>query len=251
MTLLARSDACALIRNGMSVGVGGFGLDRKPMTLIDGVIEGGVRDLNLLVYAGGLDVERLVSANAVQRITFSHVGLDQFGLAPAFRKAREAARIEAEEWSEWSMLVAWRAAAERVSFATVALDPATELFRVNPCLGRLRCPFTGGEATVVKAPKVDVALLHAEAAHPDGWVINAGDEYADGLLARAAALTVVCAERLIDDGELEKRWREVQIIDSVVDHVVHAPGGANPGSCLPLYGVNSAAVVAYLAQVRS
>jgi len=69
------------------------------------------------------------------------------------------------------------------------------------------------------------------------------------LLARAAALTVVCAERLIDDAELETRWREVQIIDSVVDHIVLSPGGASPGSCQPLYGVNSAAIHALLAQV--
>lgn len=248
MTLLTSRDACALIASGASVGIGGFGLDRKPMTLIDEVISGGARDLDLLVYAGGLDVERLISAGAVRRIAFSHVGLDQFGLAPAFRAARESARIDAEEWSEWSMLVAWRAAAERVTFASVALDPASELLRVNPGLRRWRCPFTGEETTVVKAPKIDVALLHAEAAHPDGWVINTGDEYADGLLARAAALTIVCAERLIDDGELEKRWREVQIIDSVVDHVVHTPGGAGPGSCQPLYGVNSAAIMVYLAQ---
>jgi glutaconate CoA-transferase subunit A len=250
MTLLSAREAARLISRGMSVGIGGFGLDRKPLTLIDSLIESGVRELDLLVYAGGLDVERLVTADAIRRIAFSHVGLDQFGLAPAFRKAREAAHLEAEEWSEWSMLVAWRAAAERAPFATVAIDPSTELFRVNPSFSRMRCPFSGTETAVVKAPKIDVALLQAEAVHPDGWVINAGDEYADVLLARAAALTVVCAERLVDNEELERRWREVQIIDSVVDHVVLAPGGASPGSCQPLYGVDSAAIVALLGQER-
>jgi glutaconate CoA-transferase subunit A len=249
MSLLSPPAAAALIARGMSVGIGGFGLDRKPLTVIDALVRGGARDLSLYVYAGGLDVERLVRAEAVRRIAFTHVGLDQFGLAPAFRQAREAARIEIEEWSEWSMLVAWRAAAERVPFASVAIDPATELFRVNSSFSRLRCPFTGSETAIVKAPRIEIALLHAEAVHPDGWVINAGDEYADTLLARAAALTVVCAERLIDDAELETRWREVQIIDSVVDHIVLCPGGASPGSCQPLYGVNSVAMHALLAQV--
>lgn len=250
MKLVALADIAPLLRSGMCIGIGGFGLDRKPMALVNLLIERGVRDLELQVYAGGLDVERLLNVEALRRIAFTHVGLDQFGLAPAFRKARETGRIEAEEWSEWSMLVAWRAAAERVSFTTVAIDPATELFRVNPSLQRLHCPFTGADVAVVKAPKIDLALLHAEAVHPDGWVINTGDEYADILLARSAAITVVSAERVIDDAELERRWREVQIIDSVVDYVVPVPGGARPGSCVPSYGVDSSAMSAYLSGVR-
>ncbi len=248
MSMLAPQAAAALLAPGMSVGIGGFGLDRKPLALIDALVQAGVRDLDVKVYAGGLDIERLVRAAAVRRIAFTHVGLDQFGLAPAFRRAREAAHIETEEWSEWSMLVAWRAAAERVPFAAVAIDSATELFRVNPAFSRMRCPFSGNETAIVRAPRIDAALLHAEAVHPDGWVINTGDEYADVLLARAAAFTVVCAERLIDDTELETRWREVQIIDSLVDHVVLCPGGASPGSCQPLYGVNSVAIHALLGQ---
>lgn len=251
MKLATLADITPLMRSGMCVGIGGFGLDRKPMALVDVLIESGVRDLELQVYAGGLDVERLLNAGAIRRIAFTHVGMDQFGLAPAFRRARETGRIEAEEWSEWSMLVAWRAAAERVPFASVAIDPDTELFRVNSSLQRTRCPFTGVDTAVVKAPQIELALLHAEAAHPDGWVLNSADEYADIMLARSAAITVVSAERLIDDAELERHWRDVQIIDSLVDHVVHVPGGANPGSCVPSYGVNSQAITAYLAGGRS
>jgi len=251
MPLLTPFEAAALVRSGMSIGIGGFGLDRKPLALLDSLIENGVDDLDLQVYAGGLDVERLAAANALRRIAFTHVGLDQFGLSPSFRRVRETARVEAEEWSEWSMMVAWRAAAERVPFAAVAIDPATELFRVNPALSRVRCPFSGAETAVVKAPRIEIALLQAEAVHPDGWVVNAGDEYADALLARAAETTVVCAERLIDDAELERRWLEVQILDTVIDHVVLCPGGARPGSCHPLYGVDSAAIHSLLGAARS
>ena len=250
MSLLTESNAADIVKSGMTVGVGGFGLDRKPLALLDLLIQRGVRDLDLHVYAGGLDVERLTAANAVRRIASSHVGLDQFGLSPSYRVARETARIEVEEWSEWSMLVAWRAAAEHVPFTSVSIDPATELFRVNPSFSRMRCPFSGVESAVVKAPRIEVALLQAEAVHPDGWVINAGDEYADALLARAATVTIVCAERLIDDAELKRRWLEVQIIDTVIDHVVLSPGGASPGSCQPLYGVNSAAINSLLGTVR-
>lgn len=251
MSLVSLASAATMVRAGMSVGIGGFGLDRKPLQLIDAVIATTPRDLDVLVYAGGLDVEKLLAAGAVRSLAYSHVGLDQFGLAPRFRKARESGTLQVGEWSEWSLLLALRAAAEHVPFASVAIDPATELFRVNPSFARIRCPFTGAETAVVKAPRIDVALLQAEAVHPDGWVINAGDEYADTVLARAAALTVVCAERLIDDEELERRMLEVQVIDSLIDHVVLAPGGSRPGSCHPLYGLDSAALEPFLGQVPS
>ncbi len=251
MKLVPIDTVSTLLRHGMNVGIGGFGLDRKPMSLVDAVVRSGAKELSVHVYAGGLDVERLLLTNAVKRLAFSYVGLDQFGLAPAFRKARERGRIEVEEWSEWSMLVAWRAAAERVGFAALTMDLASELFDVNPSMQRMSCPFTGTQTAVVKAPTIDLALLHAEAVHPDGWVINGGDDYADGLLARAAAVTVVSAERIIDDAELERRWREVQIIDSVVDHIVHAPNGAYPGSCVPSYGIDTAALNAHVTGARS
>ena len=59
------------------------------------------------------------------------------------------------------------------------------------------------------------------------------------------------AERIIDDEELERRWREVQIIDSVIDHVVHVQNGAQPGSCVPSYGIDTAAITAYVGGARS
>ena len=225
----------ALLRDGMTLGIGGFGLDRKPMALLREVVRAGVRDLTIETYAGGLDVELLVAAGAVSRVVSCHVGLDYLGLAPVFRRARQTGTILFEEWSEWSQLVAWRAAAERVPFATVRMDAQSDLLRVNPKLRRGVCPFSGEEVVTLAAPKIDLAILHAEAAHPDGSAIAAGDPYLDDLLARAADKVILSAERLLDDGELEARYREVHLIGAYVDHVVIAPDGARPGSCIPEY----------------
>lgn len=222
-----------LLSDGMTIGIGGFGLDRKPMTLLRAIARSGVRDLTVETYAGALDIEMLIAAGAVARVVSCHVGLDLLGLAPLFRHARQTGEIQYEEWSEWSQLVAWRAAAEHAPFATVRMDAGSDLLRVNPNLKEVTCPFTGEQIVAVAAPRIDLAVLHAEAAHPDGSAIAAGDPYLDDLLARAAGTVILSAERLMDDRELEERYREVHLIGNYVDHIVVAPGAALPGSCIP------------------
>lgn len=223
------------LRDGMCIGLGGFGLDRKPMALVREIAAAPVRGLALETFAGGLDVEVLLAAGKVARISACHVGLDHFGLAPLFRAARQSGEVEFEEWSEWTQLAAWRAAAEKAPYAIVPLDPATDLIRANPHIVPAPALFGNGPAYAARAPTFDLAILHAEAVHRDGWAVTDGDSYLDTILARAAGRVVVSADRLMDDAELERRYRDVHLISSVVDAVVLAPGGALPGSCLPLY----------------
>lgn len=240
------NDVAAWLRDGMTIGIGGWGLDRKPMSLVHAVARSSVRHLTVTTAAGGMDVEVLIGAGKVQRVVSCHVGLDHLGLAPRFRAAREAGRLQFEEWSEWTLLAAWRAAAEGVPFATVQFDPGSQLLQVNPHLRLTRCPFSDREVVAVAAPQIDLALLHAEAAHPDGWAVTGGDAYADVLLARCARTVILSAERLMDDRELEERYREVHLIASYVDAVVEAPRGALPGSCLPQYTIDLKSLRTYI-----
>jgi len=54
----------------------------------------------------------------------------------------------------------------------------------------------------VKAPVIDLAILHVEATHPQGWAAALGDPYLDQLLDRATKRVVIRAERLMDDAAL-------------------------------------------------
>ena len=236
----------ALLSDGMTIGIGGFGLDRKPMALIRALARSGVRNLTIETYAGGFDIEALLAVDAVRCISSCHVGLDQFGLAPIFRAARESGRIIFEEWSELSQLHAWRAAADGVAFVPIAMDQKSDLLRVNPGLKLATSPFGGGDVVVARSPRIDLAVLHAEAAHPDGWAIAVGDPYLDIILARAASKVVLTVERLMDDRELEARHRDVHLLASYVDAIIVAPHGALPGSCLPTYMIDLPPIRAYV-----
>src|SRR5688572_3244200 len=78
------------LRDGMCIGLGGFGLDRKPMALVREIAAAPVQGLVLETFAGGLDVEVLLAVGKVKRVSACHVGLDHFGLAPLFRAARQS-----------------------------------------------------------------------------------------------------------------------------------------------------------------
>lgn len=235
------------LKDGITIGLGGFGLDRKPMKLIEEILKTDVKGLLLETFAGGLDVEMLIGAGKVARVSACHVGLDHFGLAPIFRSARQNGEIEFEEWSELTQLAAWRAAADQAPYGVVPFDCASELLDVNPNIRK--APAIWGEAegmVAVKAPRIDLAILHVEAAHPRGWATAIGDPYLDQVLARAAKRVVISAERLMEDAELEARQRDVHLLGATVDAIVLAPKGAAPGSCLPDYLLDFDALRAYV-----
>lgn len=235
-----------VLKDDMTIGIGGFGLDRKPMTLVRAIARADVRDLTVETYAGGFDIEVLLAAGKVKCVSSCHVGLDHFGLAPLFRAARQSGQIIWREWSELSQLYAWRAAADATQFAVVPMDLRSDLLRVNPALKVVASPFDGSDVVLAQAPRIDLAILHVEAAHPDGWAVAVGDPYLDTILARAARMVILSTERLMDDNELEARQRDVHLLASYVDAIIVAPHGALPGSCLPAYMIDLPPIRSYV-----
>ena len=70
--LASAEDALSVIENGMTVGIGGWGPRRKPMSLVRALLRSDVRDLTLVAY-GGADVGLLCAAGKVRRVIFAFV----------------------------------------------------------------------------------------------------------------------------------------------------------------------------------
>jgi hypothetical protein len=77
---------------------------------------------------------------------------------------------------------------------------------------------------------IDVALVHVPAVDLAGNVYVEGDLGADGLMARAARRTVVSYEQR---GERDPRHAAVSRL--WVEGLAHAPRGAWPCGCYPIY----------------
>ncbi len=90
--------AAALVRNGDLVALGGH-TRQAPMTLIRELLRQGHRDLGLVtVPTGGLNVDLAVAGGAVSRLHFAQVSLEEFGMAPHFRRAVEQGRLKLFEY---------------------------------------------------------------------------------------------------------------------------------------------------------
>ena len=108
-------DVVAEIRDGMTVGIGGWGSRRKPMAFVRALCRSDVKGLTLVSY-GGPDVGLLCRVGKVDHVVYAFVSLDSIPLEPHFRNARQSGAVRTTELDEGMFLLGLQAAAWRVPF---------------------------------------------------------------------------------------------------------------------------------------
>ena len=247
---MTAGDVVGHLRDGMTVGIGGWGARRKPMALVREIVRSKLRDLTVVSF-GGPDVGMLCAAGKLRRLVFGFVTLDVVPLEPHFRKARESGVLEVNEFDEGMLVLGLRAAAMRVPFLPTRIGLGTDVLTHNPHLRTIRSPYDDAELLVaMPAIKLDVALLHANRADRRGNArVEGPDPYFDDLMARAAARCFVSAERVVDElvDSLADVARTSPYDRGCVTGVVEAPFGAHPTSCPEAYGWDAEHLRAYAA----
>jgi len=95
--VVTAAKAAGMIKSGMHLGVSA-GMDMNPMPVIREVIKNNVRDLTLTsVLTGGYVADLLIGAGCVSKAQFPQIVMDEFGLAPNFRKYSQAGKIITRE----------------------------------------------------------------------------------------------------------------------------------------------------------
>src|SRR5438876_4246926 len=94
---MSEDEVVAELEDGMTVGIGGWGSRRKPMSIVRAILRSPLRELTVVSYAGP-DVGLLCAAGKVRRAVYSFVSLDSSALEPHFRTARQNGLVEAELW---------------------------------------------------------------------------------------------------------------------------------------------------------
>lgn len=94
---MTAAEAAGFITEGIHLGVGA-GMSMNPLAVVREVVKKGVRGLTLTpVLTGGYVADLLIGAGAVETIQFPQVALDEFGMAPFFRKEATAGRLNLRE----------------------------------------------------------------------------------------------------------------------------------------------------------
>ena len=248
-------DVVAKLQDGMTIGIGGWGSRRKPMSIIRAILRSSLRDLTIVSY-GGPDVGLLCAAGKVKRVVYAFVSLDSIPLEPHFRKARQAGAIEDEPLDEGMFLLGLQAAAWRVPFLPTRVGLGSDLFRDNPRLRTVTSPYEDGEELVaMPALTLDAALVHMNRgdARGNGQFLGPDLYFDDLILSAAATNRFMSVERIVETSDLAKEgsFHTQRISRMMVDGVVEAPGGAHFTSCEPDYDRDEAFQREYAGTAKS
>jgi glutaconate CoA-transferase subunit A len=243
---LTPDEVAASLRDGMTIGIGGWGSRRKPMALVRAIARSDLTNLTLVSYAGP-DAGLLIAAGKVKRLVTGFATLDSIPLEPYFRRARQDGTLELTEYDEGMLYWGLLAAAHRLPFLPTRAGLGSDVMRVNPELRTITSPYPdGAELVAMPALRLDVALVHMNRADPRGNAQYLGpDPYFDDLFCLAAERAYVSCEKIVP--VLDGPPQSMLINRGMVDGVIEAPDGAWFTSCVPDYDRDEAAQARYAA----
>jgi glutaconate CoA-transferase subunit A len=240
--------AAALVPSGCTLALGGVTLYRRPLAFTRALLQrhqqsGEPRNLTLLAFTAGLESDLLVGAGMISRVRTCYFGLEIFGLAPMFTYHANRNAITILEESEASLALGLRARLAGIGFMPGRAWLGTDLPQLRPDVRTIIDPYTGEELMAFPAIHPDVAVIHALRADPAGNAQIGGNKGIDEELSLAAPTVIITAEEIVP--ELEK----ADLVAPFVHAVVHAPRGAWPTSCHPLYPLDGEALLTYTEEV--
>jgi len=247
--LISIEEAAMLVKSGDMLSPGGVTLYRRPMSFIWALLQrylntGEPRQLTLMAFTAGLESDILVGSGMVSKVRSCYFGLEIFGLAPMFTQMANHGEIEIQEETEASLAFGLRATLAGIGFMPGRGWIGTDIPKLRPDVRTIIDPYNGEELMAFPAIKPDVAVIHALQADPEGNALIGDNKGIDVELSGAAETVIVTADEIVP--MLEK----ANVVAPWIDAVVHAPFGALPTSCHPLYGFDGEAILDYSEQVN-
>jgi glutaconate CoA-transferase, subunit A len=251
---MTEEDVVAELRDGMTIGVGGWGSRRKPMSLVREIARSDLKDLTIVAY-GGPDIGLLCAAGKVERVVYPFCSRDSIALEPHFRVARQTGAVSTLELDEGMFLLGLQAAAWRVPFIPTRVGLGSDIVARQPEIKLVTSPYEDGEELVAApALTLDVALIHMHRgdARGNGQYLNV-DPYFDDLMCMAATKRYMSVERVLETDDLrgEGPVQSLRINRLMTDGVIEAPFGAHFTECVPDYGRDEAFQKDYAASAKS
>ena len=254
-------EVVAELRSGMTIGIGGWGSRRKPMSLVRAILRSDLTDLTVVSY-GGPDVGLLCRAGKVRKVVSGFVSLDSIPLEPHYQAARQNGTIEAAEWDEGMLLLGLQAAAWRVPFLPTRAGLGSDVPKLMTDLRTVSSPYetvtdAGSEfeeLLAVPALELDAAIVHQHRADVSGNAAWLGeDPFMDDLFVRAAEKAYVSTEQIVATEDLASLAdvTHLRIARMDVTGVIESPNGAHFTECPPDYGRDEAFQKRYAATAKS
>ena len=186
-----------LLRNGMVIMSGGFGLCGIPSALIEAVRDSGVTGLTIISNNAGIDgvgLGRLLESRQVKRMVSSYVGENK-----TFAQQYLAGELEIEFNPQGTLAERIRAGGAGIPAFFTKTGAGTLVAEGKETRG-----FNGEDYVMETGLFADLALVHAYKADTEGnLVYRMTARNFNPMMATAAAATVVETEHLVEPGEID------------------------------------------------
>jgi len=191
------AEAMELIHDGQTIMISGFTFAGTPEVLIDGIIEKGVKNLNLITNDTGTEefgIGKLIVNKLVKKIQTSHIGLNR-----ETGRQMNAGELEVE-------LIPQGTIAERIRAAGAGLGGVLTPTGVGTIVeeGKQKINVDGRDYLLELPLRAEVALIKACKADKYGnCTFRQAARNFNPIMATAADLVIVAAEEIVEFGEID------------------------------------------------
>jgi 3-oxoacid CoA-transferase subunit A len=213
----AKAALAGLLRDGMMIHSGGFGLCGIPALLIEAIRDSGVRDLTIVSNNAGIDdagLGLLLKTRQVRKMVSSYVGENK-----TFAEQFLAGELEIEFNPQGTL-------AERIRAGGAGIPAFYTKTGVGTAVaeGKPTAEFDGETYVMERGIVADLAIIHAWMGDAEGNLIyRKTARNFNPMMATAARVTVAQVEHLVKPGELDPD--HVITPGVFVQRIVQCPAG--------------------------
>ena len=222
-------EAASVIKDGMTVAIGGFGTTNHSMAIIRQIIKNRTKNLTVIGAAtSGLEIDFLIGAGCARKVISPYVGAEMAcPIGHNFRKAVEGKAIEVWECSEYTLYAGMYAKAMGLNFLNWRGGLGSDVARLNPDFVEFVDPIGGKDRYLaIPAISADWAIIHVGWADVYGNGQHLGARFGDRIFARAADWVMLTTEKVVPNQVIRRNPFMTSI--PYADIVVEAPYGSHP-----------------------
>ncbi len=186
-----------VLKDGMTIMSGGFGLCGIPSVLIEAIRASGVKDLTVVSNNAGIDdagLGLLLVTRQIRRMISSYVGENA-----TFARQYLAGELEIEFNPQGTLAERIRAGGAGIPAFYTATGAGTQIAE-----GKDVREFDGRSYVMERGLRADLAIVHAWKADPEGnLVYRMTARNFNPIMATAAAVTVAQVEEIVGMGDLD------------------------------------------------
>jgi len=238
MKRIELSEIKEIIKSNSTIAIGGFTINRKPMAIINEIVNSEIKDLHLYLLAGAIDVDKLVGKT--NKISAAYVGYEGLGLSNATRNAVETGRVIFEDLTEILYYYRLKAGSKEVPYLLTESIVNTDIININSGCSLIKDNF-GKTKCKIEVINPDFCLIHAQKADKEGNILIDEPDFCEKEMAKASKISIFSVEEI---GKIAKE--KITIPKEDVDYLIISKNGASPTGCKNYYLPNINKIIKFI-----